>query len=151
IFELGIEQQQLEPLTRQISQMAEAYQASPALAVILDNPLVPPEQREAALSAVAERLGVTGLGLNALRLLARRRRVTVLPQIARLLTELADEKNGVVRAVVTSAAPLGAQYLKDLEKELAALTERRVVIENRQDPLLIAGLVTRIGDNTIDG
>ena len=31
------------------------------------------------------------------------------------------------------------------------MTQRRIVIERRQDPSLIGGVVTRIGDNTIDG
>jgi F-type H+-transporting ATPase subunit delta len=31
------------------------------------------------------------------------------------------------------------------------MTQRKVVIERRQDPSLIAGVVTRIGGNTIDG
>ena len=151
IFELGIEGDQIESLTAQIARLADAYQSSPALAVILDNPLVSPEQRESVLLALAEKLGVTGLALNAVRLLAQRRRLAVLPEIARRLAELADTKNGIVRASVRSAAPLGAAYLQSLERELSTLTQRRVVIEYQQDPDLVAGLVTQIGDNTIDG
>ena len=36
-------------------------------------------------------------------------------------------------------------------KELESATSRKVAIDRQQDPSLIAGVVTRIGDNTIDG
>ena len=103
------------------------------------------------LVAVAERLGVQGLGLNAIRVLAQRHRLSVLPEIARFLVRLADENRGVVRATVTSAKPLAAQYLAELEKALTEMTKRRVVIDHKEDPSLLAGVVTQIGDNTIDG
>lgn len=151
IFELGIEQQQLESITQQITDFSDALSGSRELRVLAKNPLIPFEQRDAALVAVAERLGVRGLALNSIRLLAQRHRLTVLPEIARSLLRLADESSGIVRATVTSAKPLGAQYLAELEKALTAITKRRVVIDHKEDPTLLAGVVTQIGDNTIDG
>jgi len=100
---------------------------------------------------VAAKVGLSGVGLNAVRLLARRNRLGSLPEIARRLAVLADEKGGVVRAQVTSAGPLPESFYERLIKELESATSRRVAIDRLQDPSLIAGVVTRIGDNTIDG
>jgi F-type H+-transporting ATPase subunit delta len=151
IFELGVEEGQLHDLTAQITDFAAAYAGSSELGAVLANPLVSHEEREQVLLAVAQRLGLAGLALNAVRLIAARRRLGVLPEIARLLARMADEQNSVVRAIVTSAVPLSAQYVASLEKELAAMTQKSIVIEHRQDSSLVAGLVTQIGDNTIDG
>jgi F-type H+-transporting ATPase subunit delta len=151
IFELGIEENQLDTLSQQVTVFAEAYRASPALANVLENPLIAAEKRGAVLLTLADKLGVRGLSLNAIRLLAQRHRLVLLPEIARLLSELSDERSGVVRATVRSAAPLGAAYLEGLQQQLSQVTQRRVVIEYEQDPELIAGLVTQIGDQTIDG
>ena len=151
IFELGIEEHQLESMTEQVTAFADAYGSSDELAVVLRNPSVPSDQRDAVLKEVAARLGIRGFALNAILLLAQRRRLSVLPELARQLVRLADEQTGVVRATVTSAVPLAAEYLSDLEKALAQMTKRRVVVEHRQDSTLVGGLVTRIGDNTIDG
>jgi F-type H+-transporting ATPase subunit delta len=79
IFELGIEEQQLESLTKQVTAFADAYAANVELATLLKNPIVTSEQREAVLKDVAARLGVGGLALNAIRLLGQRRRLPVLP------------------------------------------------------------------------
>jgi F-type H+-transporting ATPase subunit delta len=57
----------------------------------------------------------------------------------------------VVRATVTSAAPLSETFYQRLNEQLATMVGKRVVLDRRQDPSLIAGVVTRIGDNTIDG
>jgi len=151
IFELGIEEHQLESLTKQVTAFANAYAASPELAVLFQNPNVSVDQREAVLKEVGARLAVGGLALNAIRLLAQRRRLAVLPELARQLVRLADEQTGVVRAIVTSAVPLSADYVSNLEQALGSATKRRVVVEQKHDPSLVAGLVTQIGDNTIDG
>ncbi|HEU5074846.1 MAG TPA: ATP synthase F1 subunit delta, partial [Polyangiaceae bacterium] len=136
IFELGIEEHQLEALTKQVTAFANTYAANAELGTLLENPSVSGEQREAVLREVADRLGVHGLALNAIRLLARRRRLLVLPAIARQLVRLADEQTGVVRATVTSAVPLSADYVSNLEQALASMTKRRVVLEQKHDPSL---------------
>lgn len=151
IFELGVETNQQGPLTEQIQKFAELYANSPELKSMLDNPLVEEDKREAVLKDLATRLGLGQLALNALRLLAERRRLFALPGIARRLGTLADEKAGVLRAVVTSAAPLPDSYYQKLVAELEKASSRKIVIEKKQDPSLIAGVVTRIGDHTIDG
>ena len=151
IFELGVEAGQIVALSEQIRSFADTYANSRELRAVLDNPMVEPEKRAAILADVAAKVGLSGVGLNAVRLLAARTRLASLPAIARRLASLADEKAGVVRAVVTSAAPLPEAFYERLMRELESATSRKVAIDRQQDPSLIAGVVTRIGDNTIDG
>lgn len=151
IFELGLESGQLDALVTQCEDFARTYRESPELMSVLDNPLVEPVKREAVLLDVAGRVGLTGLGLNAIRLLAARHKLPVLPELARRLRAFADRHAGIVRVSVTSAIPLSDPFYQSLERELEAAISRRVVLERRQDPSLIAGVVTRIGDYTIDG
>src|SRR6478735_8280597 len=149
IFELGVEAGQVVALSEQVRSFADTYASSRELQAVLDNPMIDPEKRQAILVDVANRVGLTGVGLNAIRLLAERTRLASLPEIARRLASLADEKAGVVRAVVTSAGPLPESFYERLMKELESATSRKVAIDRQQDPSLIAGIVTRIGDNTI--
>jgi len=151
LFELADESGQLEAVTREMASLAETYAASHDLRAVLDNPLVAPEQRAAVLRAVAERLGTSPLGLNAVRLLAQRRRLAALPDVARSLVRLADEKMGVVRARVSSATPLSETFCARLVALLEQRTHKRVLLDLTVDPTLLAGVVTRIGDHVIDG
>jgi F-type H+-transporting ATPase subunit delta len=151
VFELGVETGQLEALTAQVRDMASAYAASPELRHVLENPLILEEERHAVLRQLAERLNVGPLVLNAVRLMALRRRVRALPDMALRLDSLADAHAGVVRAVVTTAVRLPDDYYEQLAQTLGQSTSRRVVIEQHLDPSLIAGVVTRIGDMVVDG
>jgi F-type H+-transporting ATPase subunit delta len=151
IFELGVESGTLAALVDEVRRFAGAYETSDDLRGVLENPLVPNEQRDKILRELASRLGLGPSALNTVRYLAQRRRLAVLPDIARRLDTLSDEKQGVVRATVTSAAPLSEAFYQRLSEQLATMVGKKVVLDRRQDPTLIAGVVTRIGDNTIDG
>ena len=151
IYEIGVETNQLAPLAGELGKMAAAYVASPDLRAILDNPLVGEEQREALLKDLAARLGLSEIATNSVRLLARRKKLRALPDVARRLGTLSDERAGILRALVTSARELPDSYYRDLSARLEKVTGKKIVLERRQDPTLIAGIVTQIGDNTIDG
>jgi F-type H+-transporting ATPase subunit delta len=151
IFELGVETGTLAAVADQVRRFAAAYQSSLDLRSVIENPLVLADQRQSVLREVASRLGLGPFALNTVRYLASRRRLGVLPDIAKRLDSLSDEKEGVVRATVTSAEPLSESYYQRLAEQLSTLAGRKVVLERREDPTLIAGVVTRIGDNTIDG
>src|SRR6478736_4350867 len=123
IFELGVEAGQVVALSEQVRSFADTYAASRELQAVLGNPMVEPEKREAILRDIAGRVGLSGVGLNAIRLLAARNRLASLPE----------------------------SFYERLMRELESATSRKVAIDRQQDPSLIGGIVTRIGDNTIDG
>jgi F-type H+-transporting ATPase subunit delta len=151
IFELGVETGQLGPVTEQLRRFAQVYAGSSELRAVLDNPIIEPEKRDGVLADVSARLGLMGNALNLIKLLASRKKLRIVPEIARRLDRFSDEKAGVVRATVTSARPMPEGFYQQLVSELEAATARKIVLERREDPTLIAGFVTRIGDNTIDG
>ncbi len=151
LCELAVESGQLEATTQQVTDVAALYDSSPDLRAVLDNPIVPEATRAAVLDAVVQRLGLGTAARNTVRLLVRRRRLTALPELARALRRLADERTGMIRAVVTSATPLIEADAQRLAEQLARTTRQKVVLERRVDPTLLAGVVTRIGDKVIDG
>lgn len=151
IFELGVETGQLPAITDQVRRFATVYSGSAELRAVLDNPIIEAEKREAVLADVSARVGLMGSALNLVKLLSSRKKLRVIADIARRLDRFSDEKAGVVRATVTSAKPMPESFYTRLVSELESATARKIVLERREDPTLIAGFVTRIGDNTIDG
>lgn len=151
IFELGVESGDVARLSAGLNDFAASYSATHELRSVLDNPVIPERQREAVLLELARRSGMSGLGINALLLLFRRRRLILLPAIARRLRTLADEKTGIHRAKVTSAVSLPESYFVELKARLEQMLGKRVVIEHHEDPSLIGGVITQVGDNTLDG
>jgi F-type H+-transporting ATPase subunit delta len=58
---------------------------------------------------------------------------------------------GVVRAEVTTALPLDTSRADAIQKSLATLTGRTVLLATKIDPAIIGGLVARIGSTVYDG
>ena len=151
LVEIGVEQSSVAALVGDVKKLADAWAGSAELRAALENPLVPEAARLAIVKDVADRLGVSPTARNAAGLLAQRRRLSVLGDVASELARLSDERAGLVRVTVTSAGPLGEAARAKLQQQLEARTGKKVVLDVKQDPSLIAGLVARIGDLVIDG
>jgi F-type H+-transporting ATPase subunit delta len=151
VFELGKELKNLPVISRDLAEFSSSYEKSEDLRMVLGNPLVGDAQREAVLVEIGQKMSMSPTALSTLRLLAQRRRLFALPEMVRQLEKLVDEDAGVLRAEVTSATPLTESFLAKLRAELESATGKKVVVSHKQDPSLIAGIVTRIGDQVIDG
>lgn len=151
IFEVGEEAGNLADLARHFQALADAYEQHPQLRVALTDPVVAERSREEVLQALGARMGSSKEALNSARVMLRRRRLAELPATARRLSQLADEKTGVLHAEVVSAAPLGPGFADELRRELEKVTGRTMVLDQSVDPSLIAGVVVRIGSHVVDG
>jgi F-type H+-transporting ATPase subunit delta len=151
LLEIGAETGSLQPISDQLFELAQAYSANPELRMVLESPLVSERDRTAVFAEIASRMGLGPVVKNTLGLLMQRRRMSILPMMARLLRKLSDERAGLVRAEVSSAKALGEEYTRRLQQELERMTGRKVVLERKIDPGLIGGVVTRVGDLVIDG
>ena len=136
IFAIGVETGEVAALAEQIGDFARTYAGSLDLKAVIQNPLVEAGQRENILREVASRLGLGPAALNVVRYLASRGRLMALPDIARRLGSLSDEREGVVRAHVTSAGPLPESYYTRLSEELARLVGRKSG-STHEDPSLM--------------
>jgi F-type H+-transporting ATPase subunit delta len=117
---------------------------------VLADPAVPFDDRRRVGEAI---LGgaVTGAPRNLVLLLVRRGRIELLPTVAAELRRIWEQREGIVRAVVTSAAPLSQAERDAVRDRLATLTGDRVEMELQVDPALLGGIQVRIGDRLIDG
>ena len=95
--------------------------------------------------------GVDPLVVNLARLLLRRGRTALGPQIAEAFQELIDEAKGVSHATVTSAVAMTEDDVRSVEQRLKEITGGDVVVETAVDDSILGGLIVRIGDRLIDG
>jgi F-type H+-transporting ATPase subunit delta len=84
-------------------------------------------------------------------MLADRGRLDLVPAMSEVYRERLLTHRNIVRATVTSAAPLTAEKKERLEASLRAMTGKNVQVETAVDPSIIGGIVTRIGSTVYDG
>ncbi|PYQ73656.1 MAG: ATP synthase F1 subunit delta, partial [Acidobacteria bacterium] len=96
----------------------------------------------------AKPAGIVG---KMLTLLADRDRLVLLPDLVASYRERLLDYRKIVRAEVTTAAPLGGDRAKALESSLARVTGRSVVLDMRVDASIIGGVVARVGSTVYDG
>jgi F-type H+-transporting ATPase subunit delta len=121
----------------------------PGVQALLENPRVPLERK---LEVVEKGLaGADAPTLNLARLLLRRGRVSLGPQIAQAYQGLLDQARGISHATVTSAVPLAADEMSEVQKSLSEMAGGPVVVKTQVDESILGGLIVRIGDRLIDG
>ena len=130
---------------------AQMVQQNPLLLEALTNPTVPYDQKGKVLNDLIEKANVRPTTGNFLRVLLRNQRFGDLPQINAKLSEIMDERAGVVSADVTSARPISEPVRSALEQTLQQITNKRVRLNFATDETLLGGIVTRIGSTIYDG
>ena len=151
LLDLAREQGELDAVLRDVGAISDAWRVSAELRDIVRNPVLPRPAVKAALVAVMERLGTSRLVRNTVNLLADKGRLGQLEDVLQTLEELAEAETGHVRVEVTSAKPLSDAYYDRLTEKLQRVTAKQVVLVKKQDPSLIGGVVTRVGDQVFDG
>jgi F-type H+-transporting ATPase subunit delta len=151
VLELASEQKQVERVGKDLADFAAMWKASSDLQELFSNPSIGAEARKSVLTELVTRAGVSPLVKNSILYLSDRGRLRALPAVAEAYAELAERQTGTVRAEVTSASPLTDAYYAQLQRALEQATGKKVTIEKKTDPSLIAGVVTRVGDRVLDG
>jgi F-type H+-transporting ATPase subunit delta len=125
--------------------------SNPALLEIFSNPTVGYEQKQKVLSELISRTKVRPTTANFLRVLLRNQRMSDLPQVTAKLSQILDERSGVISAEVTSAQSLPAATTLALAARLGEITGKKVNLNFATDESLLGGIVTRIGSTVYDG
>jgi len=151
LLQLGIDGNNYEALGAELGRVVALIAEAPELHQALNSPVVAVSQRKAIATAVLGRLGVSPTILHFVLLLLDNNRVSALPAIAREFGALIDQQVGRVRGALTSAGPIDAGLVARIKAALEKRTGKQVLLETRQDPALLAGVVVQIGDVIYDG
>lgn len=140
-----------EDLLAELEAVAQALVGEPRFGDLMANPKVLLSERLASLGRFLDRLQPRPLARHFFEMLLKKDRLGALPEIVAEYRTLADDRAGVIRAAVTSAAPLSAEETERLRAILGARFGKSVVLTSAVDSALIGGLVVRIGSLSFDG
>jgi F-type H+-transporting ATPase subunit delta len=151
LFAIGEEKGDLLGLLRDVQSMAAVWSENEELRDTVQNPLVAAGVKREIWDGIIKRLGISMIVKSFLSLLFDKSRLVELPGIAREIGALTDRKENRLRAEVTSASPLPDDVAQRLKAALQRSTGKMIVVTKTEDPGLIGGIVTRVGDLMYDG
>jgi F-type H+-transporting ATPase subunit delta len=150
IFELAKEDKSLPAIEQDVDTLDVALADSEDFRSLISSPVYTRDQQQTAISAIAEKMGLSGSVSNLLGLMASKRRLFVLPQMVAALRDLIAEEKGEVTAEVTAAKALTQAQEEKLAKTLKASVGKDVKVNVAVDETLIGGLIVKVGSKMID-
>ncbi len=150
LYDLASESKAVTEIAQALTSFQGLVDQSPDLQRVMNSPVFKAEEQMAAVSALAERAGITGLALKFLKVMGDNRRLAAVPAAIAVFHTLVAQSKGETTAEVTSAEKLSAKQLADLKAALKASTGSEVALEARVDPAILGGLIVKVGSRMVD-
>jgi len=151
LFNLAEQDKAIEQYGQELDQFAQLLRELPKLADAIENPLFPAATKKTLFATVADKAGMNPIVRSFINLLVEKKRVQHIAEIADYYRKLIDEHANVARAQLRAATPLSEKVVGEIAKSLEKMIGKRVVVEFKEDPSLIGGVVAQIGDLVLDG
>ena len=151
LLDVAIQESDPTRIEQDLASVTDAMAQSAELRRALTSPGIPQDVRVNIVNALTAKIGVQPPVAKILKMLADRARLDLVPTMHQVYRDRLLAHQNIVRATVTSAAPLSSEKLHKLETSLQQLTGKSVQIETHVDPSIIGGVVTRIGSTVYDG
>lgn len=150
LFQIAEQDSSIDRLELELDAIQEAINSSRDLQKVMYFSQVTPEEKKAILKSVLEDR-ISKVTFNFLCLLIDRQREAFLDSIVLTYKNLANRARNTEQVQITSAVELNKEEKRELEKILKKLTNKNIQSSFSVDPLLIGGVIVRIGDRVIDG
>ncbi len=150
LLDLADEDNSLDTVADDLRALARMIDESEDLRRLLRSPLISRELQATALEAVLDKAGLSETTRRFAQVVARNRRLFVLPKIIdTYLSELA-RRRGEVTAQVTSAVALSEAQRQALIESLNSSVGGKVHVDVTVDDSLIGGLIVKVGSRMFD-
>ena len=148
LFDLGVEQNQLEELKNDMMLIGEFCRQSDFL-ILLESPVIKTSDKKKVFSDLFKtKIGPTSLKF--MLMVANNRREEHLSGISRNFIDLYRSHKGIKAAKVISAMVLDEQSKQKISDVIAKLFKTEVELSVESDPDIIGGFILRVGDQQLD-
>jgi F-type H+-transporting ATPase subunit delta len=150
LFDLADERKSLDQVADDLRQLRAMLGESAELRRLVRSPILSRADQGRAITAVADRAGLTPLTRNFLGLVAQNRRLFAVPAMIDAFLARLAARRGEVTAEVVAAQNLTPGQLDAVNEQLRKAMGSKVAVEVRVDPALLGGLVIKLGSRMVD-
>lgn len=148
VFQIALEKKELEKWQADLEIIANVLK-DPQLIGLLENPKLRFSEKEKVLQNILA--GISPLAMNLIYFLTAKNRLRIVADLVVEYRRLMNAYYGRETAEVVTAIPLSDEEKERLQKRLAALTGKKLVLVTRVEPDIMGGLVAKVGDRLMDG
>ncbi len=150
LFDLADEERVVDTIAKDLDGLAAMIDSSPDLNRLIRSPVISRSDQTRAMEALVNAADMHELTGKFIGLLARNRRLFILPVIIRAYRRLLARRRGETAAEVTSAQKLSGTQLAALAAQLKKVVGTDVSVADRVDPSILGGLIVRVGSRMVD-
>lgn len=149
LFQVAQENATIQEKREQAEGVLEAVEQEPDLLVFLRAVKISKKEKKEVLCRVFKDYADKDM-LHFLELLVDKDRTYYLKEILDEFIRLSEDSLGIQRAYVDSARPLSEEDMKRISEALQKKTGKQIILKNRINPALIAGIKVTVGNNVTD-
>ena len=151
IFDTALKDGELNKWLAQLRKISDVVKDESVARLLTDNSTAYAEKEKVIKGRLGE---IDPLAIKLIFMLAEKRKLTVIEEIADEYQRLLDSYHGVEGAEVvevTTAIPLEEKDRLDLAQRLTDIVKKPIVLKDKVDKEMIGGIIIKIGDRLIDG
>jgi F-type H+-transporting ATPase subunit delta len=150
LFEVAVENGNLEQTREEIQFVAEVFESNPELKTIFVHPRLSKKEKKGMLEELFKGK-ISESVLNLGYITVDKGREGYLSEISREFNVLSNAEQGIVEAKAITAVPMTEDELNALEERLSKRFNKRIQLSNLIDESVIGGVLLKIGDKVMDG
>ena len=135
---------------RHLAELKDMIAATPGLDLALKSPVVSISEKKALVGGLLDKLKADRIMHNFCFLLADKERLAFLREIATIYSQLLDEKNGVLRGLVTTAIALSEKRKGEIRSQLQKKCGGEIELDFAVDESILGGVILHVGDRVLD-
>jgi F-type H+-transporting ATPase subunit delta len=139
-----------EEILTQLRQ-AQSILGQPKLHSLLSSPVLSRKEKVMVVEQSISNMNLNKEVESLLKLLATKDRIGSLDGVVSSFEALSDEKNNVLRGVVMSSEKLSKADQEQVKDAITKFTGNQLLLEYKEDPSLIGGVLAKVGSYTFDG
>ncbi len=120
------------------------------LAELIRTPLLTREQQAQAMDALLAAMDADTATRKFVALLARQKRLTLLPEIIDLYSKWASDSRGEMQAELISATKVSAGDANAVADKLSKVYGKKIALKTSENPEILGGAIVKIGSLQLD-
>jgi F-type H+-transporting ATPase subunit delta len=150
LIDLSLERGELDTVYKDMEYLSSVTKQNKEFVTVLRSPVITPDKKEAILQAVTNGK-ISELTASFNRLLIRKGREAVLPEIAKAFIEQYNEYKQIYTVKLKTAVPVSEELKNEIVSQVKSQSDmKNIQLTTEVDESLIGGFVLEVGDRLID-